>query len=421
MNFIRKRTKDFYLLDSQIENIFINEYLPAAPGDFVKVYIYGYMYAESGMEMSNALMANQLGISGKTVNDAWNYWEKLGAIRKSYRDSDGGIDFTVEFISLKEQMYGKNEDIPDVQTDPEINLFGNETVKTTFEKIENMMARSLSSTEISEILSWIADDRIAPEVILFGVEYCLGKNKTSLRYMAKVIRNWSADGYNTVAAVQEHLEDVDQRFYQYKRILRALGFTRNATETEKKMMDNWFDEMGFSMDRILEACAKTAGIPSPNFNYVNKVLENWKSEADRRGRGINSQVVTQATLNRYYEYLRSKADREAEERLQEVYRSIPQIREIDEEIRRMGVDLTKTLLMGKDSEENREIRQKMDRMTEERAVLLTENNYEMDYTDVRYLCENCGDTGVTDLGERCRCVDQRIEEAAIWQKKESKV
>ena len=186
-------------------------------------------------------------------------------------------------------------------------------------------------------------------------------------------------------------------------------------------MDNWFDEMGFSMDRILEACAKTAGIPSPNFNYVNKVLENWKSEADRRGRGINSQVVTQATLNRYYEYLRSKADREAEERLQEVYRSIPQIREIDEEIRRMGVDLTKTLLMGKDSEENREIRQKMDRMTEERAVLLTENNYEMDYTDVRYLCENCGDTGVTDLGERCRCVDQRIEEAAIWQKKESKV
>ena len=377
MNFIRKRTKDFYLLDSQIENIFINEYLPAAPGDFVKVYIYGYMYAESGMEMSNALMANH--------------------------------------ISLKEQMYGKNEDIPDVQTDPEINLFGNETVKTTFEKIENMMARSLSSTEISEILSWIADDRIAPEVILFGVEYCLGKNKTSLRYMAKVIRNWSADGYNTVAAVQEHLEDVDQRFYQYKRILRALGFTRNATETEKKMMDNWFDEMGFSMDRILEACAKTAGIPSPNFNYVNKVLENWKSEADRRGRGINSQVVTQATLNRYYEYLRSKADREAEERLQEVYRSIPQIREIDEEIRRMGVDLTKTLLMGKDSEENREIRQKMDRMTEERAVLLTENNYEMDYTDVRYLCENCGDTGVTDLGERCRCVDQRIEEAAIWQ------
>ena len=110
------------------------------------------------MEMSNALMANQLGISGKTVNDAWNYWEKLGAIRKSYRDSDGGIDFTVEFISLKEQMYGKNEDIPDVQTDPEINLFGNETVKTTFEKIENMMARSLYSTEISEILSWIADD-----------------------------------------------------------------------------------------------------------------------------------------------------------------------------------------------------------------------------------------------------------------------
>ena len=38
MNFVREKIKDFYLLDSRIENIFINEYLPAAPGDYVKVY-----------------------------------------------------------------------------------------------------------------------------------------------------------------------------------------------------------------------------------------------------------------------------------------------------------------------------------------------------------------------------------------------
>ena len=56
----------------------------------------------------------------------------------------------------------------------------------------------------------------------------------------------------------------------------------NATEAERQMMDAWFDQMGYTMERVLEACNKTAGISSPNFNYVNKVLENWSSEAQRR-------------------------------------------------------------------------------------------------------------------------------------------
>ena len=42
MNFIRKRTKDFYLLDSQIENIFINEYLPIfCQSVYLRIYVRG--------------------------------------------------------------------------------------------------------------------------------------------------------------------------------------------------------------------------------------------------------------------------------------------------------------------------------------------------------------------------------------------
>ena len=105
MNFVKEKIRDFYLRDSQIENIFINEYLPAAPGDYVKVFIYGAMYAEFGLDMTNELMAKQLGISVRKVMDAWNYWEQMGAIRKLYFDENGRVDFSVEFINLKEQMY----------------------------------------------------------------------------------------------------------------------------------------------------------------------------------------------------------------------------------------------------------------------------------------------------------------------------
>ena len=37
MNFIRRKNRECFLHDTQVENIFINEYLPAAPGDYVKV------------------------------------------------------------------------------------------------------------------------------------------------------------------------------------------------------------------------------------------------------------------------------------------------------------------------------------------------------------------------------------------------
>ncbi len=45
MKFKREIFSDYYLRDTHIENIFINEYLPYADGDFVKVYTFALMYA----------------------------------------------------------------------------------------------------------------------------------------------------------------------------------------------------------------------------------------------------------------------------------------------------------------------------------------------------------------------------------------
>ena len=183
------------------------------------------------------------------------------------------------------------------------------------------------------------------------------------------------------------------------------------------MMDSWFDEMGYSMDRVLDACTKTAGISSPNFNYVNKVLENWKNDADKKGDDINKKVnITQSELNQYYDYLRKKAETEAEERRKEVYKALPRIREIDDYVAKSSYELSKALIMGNAEAEAKRIRNEMDELAEERAILLTENNYEMDYTDIKYMCDKCNDTGITDLGERCSCIKLRTEEAEVWVK-----
>ncbi|MFC2661538.1 MAG: DnaD domain protein [Eubacterium sp.] len=418
MNFYRQKISDFFLRDTNIENIFINEYLPAAPGDYVKVFIYGYMYAQYGMEISEHMIAEQLGLSEKLVAQAWNYWEDLGLIRKTFVNGDKDVNLCIEFVNLKDEMYGTGSSEADQTEDSQSgveNLLDNDSLQRLFSQIESDFGRSLSSTEVKTILGWITEDKITPEVVQFCVQYCLQKNKTGMKYISAVVHGWASRGLNTVDAVKDYLQEVDQRYYQYRRILQALGFTRNATEAEKNLMDSWFDDMGYNIDKILEACSKTAGISNPNFNYVDKVLKNWKTEADKQKRDVNARKpVTQAVLNQYYEYLRRTEEKEAQERLQEVYEKIPRIKEIDEETRQLSSDLTKAMLQGRDSEEAGK-RAQMDRLAEERAVLLTDHNYDMGYTDIHHRCEKCGDTGITDLGEQCTCVEERMKEAEVWQ------
>lgn len=421
MNFSKEKIKDFYLLDSKVENIFINEYMPGAPGDFVKVFVYASMYAEHGIDMTGETMARQLGMSEKHILEAWEYWEKMGAIRKHYMDGSGNVDFTVEFVNLKEMLYGKNTAPVRGEAEKKSlsdNVFGNKAVKAMLTEMEKAFGRGLSSAEIGRIFSWLSDLGVTPEVALYAVKYCTEKGKTSVNYIEKVVKEWAGCGYTTVDQVNEHLQDLDQRYYRYKRIFKALGFSRNATESEIKTMSSWFDTMGYSMERILEACDKTSGISSPNINYVNKVLENWRNEAESRGTDVNKkQIVTRGVLNQYYEYLREDAEKEANLKKKQVYKNIPRIKEIDTLIKQMSSQLSKALIMGSSEEESRKISISMDELAGERAAILTENNLEMDYTDIKYKCEKCNDTGITDLGEPCSCIRQRTEEAEVWKKR----
>ena len=72
MNFRREKANNLYLRDTQVENIFLTEYMPGAEGDFVKVYLTALMYA-GDEKMSNSLIAKHLGMAEEDVLRAWNY------------------------------------------------------------------------------------------------------------------------------------------------------------------------------------------------------------------------------------------------------------------------------------------------------------------------------------------------------------
>ena len=98
----------------------------------------------------------------------------------------------------------------------------------------------------------------------------------------------------------------------------------------------------------------------------------------------------------------------SENKKQQLYRDIPALAEMDRQIASVGSRVMAAALRGGDvagavekmREENRALRQK-------RAELLVANGYPADYTDIRYRCEACGDTGFIGT-KMCRCMRDEL-------------
>ena len=111
------------------------------------------------------------------------------------------------------------------------------------------------------------------------------------------------------------------------------------------------------------------------------------------------------------EYLEKyqKARTAADMRASEIYARIPRVREIDALLSRTALEIMSAVTSGKENAEEAlaRVRARNDSITAERDVLLSNAGYPTDYTDVRYECDKCGDTGYVD-GRMCECMKREL-------------
>lgn len=383
-----EKSNTCYLEDTTVENIFINEYMPDAPCDFVKVYLLSLMCAQMRMDVSTESIAKQLHITPETVDKAIQYWCKSGLIKKSGENP--------VFLSMKERLYGNPKEESVIKSDKSARLLDNGEIAEMFSRIEAIAQIFISGTQMNEITSWIEDYNATTEIIIKAFEYGRQRGKTNLRYVGAIVKNWTEKGLFTKADAERYLSEMDETYYIYRRVMDALGFNRNPGEREREIISYWIDEMGCSMQEILDACAKTSGISNPNINYVNKVLQN-KRKKDKGEIKVSKNLIMQQ-----YEKYREEARTQAEKRKEEVYLKLPRIREIDSEIMDIGMEMSDNLMSG-NIEGNKKITEKMDSLEKEKLTLLTANDIPQDYMEPRYHCRICQDTGVGKDGNVCQC------------------
>jgi DNA replication protein DnaC len=111
-----------------------------------------------------------------------------------------------------------------------------------------------------------------------------------------------------------------------------------------------------------------------------------------------------------YERKRDRQIRDQKLRIEKVYKKVPAIKRIDEDIFKTGLSMSKYIIGNPDNYKDsmEEAKSKIESLKMEKAYLMTESNIPADYMDIIYDCKTCKDTGYLDNGKQCNCLKQAL-------------
>lgn len=279
---------------TSISNLFIDEYMAQANGDFIKIYIYLLRcLSHKDVACSICQIADKFEHTEKDVLRALKYWEKMKLLRLEYDDNKRLTNIYLLPITSEESPTPLDNEPADTKSDSapapsqpeepvrreytknEIQSFSEmDEMKELFFIIENYLKRTLSATDINSILYWYDGLHFSADLIEYLVEYCVTRNHTSIRYMEKVALGWSEINITSVEQAKRSATLHNQAHFA---VMKALGIKgRNLVELEMNMINKWIQEYGFTLDIIQEACNRTiTATHQPSFEYTDKILSNW--------------------------------------------------------------------------------------------------------------------------------------------------
>lgn len=293
-----------------VSNVFLDEYMPAANGEYVKVYLFLLRCLESDtQELSIPLIADRFDHTENDVRRALKYWEKMKLLKLEYDSSknltgicltDGRAEDTVSCTPVVPADAEPAAKPASPEKRGPVKPFTEEEARQLLFICEQYLGKTLSSTEVSKILEFHDTFGFSSDLIEYLIEYCVSKRRKSMRYIESVALGWYEEGITKVSQAKQQVSTYNKAYFS---ILKAFGITnRNPVDAEISYMDQWMKAYGFSTELIVEACSRTmAAIHQPSFEYADKILRSWKEN------GVKA-LSDLAGLDEKYRSSRSKQD-----------------------------------------------------------------------------------------------------------------
>ena len=325
-----------------VSDIFIDQYMPKANGEFVKVYLYLLRATGSGAGIATiSEIADHFSNTEADIIRALNYWASEGILQLQ-SGADGQI-MGINLCSLSVSgMQAAQSNIQSAVADNAAqNNFQNSVVNNATQNIlkngvVNNAAQNISTADIRmqdsvvEKLKNQATDKPAPSqkeytldeikefrknpdiselffIIETYLKHTLSSTDTNMvlywldelhfstdlvEYLVEycITKGHSSLRYmNKVAlgwadagikTVDQAKDDAAAHSQIYYSVMKALGITgRNLVDSEVSLINKWVGEYGFDIELVKAACSKTiSAIQKPSFEYTDSILANWRKK-----------------------------------------------------------------------------------------------------------------------------------------------
>ena len=325
-----------------VSDIFIDQYMPKANGEFVKVYLYLLRATGSGAGIATiSEIADHFSNTEADIIRALNYWASEGILQLQ-SGADGQI-MGINLCSLSVSgMQAAQSNIQSAvadnaaQNNLQNSVVNNATQNNLQNSVVNNAAQNIStvntrmqdsvveklksqtpdkaaSSQKEYTLDEIKEFRKNPDIseLFFIIEtylkHTLSSTDTNMvlywldelhfstdlvEYLVEycITKGHSSLRYmNKVAlgwadagikTVDQAKDDAAAHSQIYYSVMKALGITgRNLVDSEVSLINKWVGEYGFDIELVKAACSKTiSAIQKPSFEYTDSILANWRKK-----------------------------------------------------------------------------------------------------------------------------------------------
>ena len=325
-----------------VSDIFIDQYMPKANGEFVKVYLYLLRATGSGAGIATiSEIADHFSNTEADIIRALNYWASEGILQLQ-SGADGQI-MGINLCSLSVSgMQAAQSNIQSAVADNAAqnnlqnsvvnnatqNILQNDVVNnaaqnistadirmqdSVVEKLKSQTPDKAASSQKEYTLDEIKEFRKNPDIseLFFIIEtylkHTLSSTDTNMvlywldelhfstdlvEYLVEycITKGHSSLRYmNKVAlgwadagikTIDQAKDDAAAHSQIYYSVMKALGITgRNLVDSEVSLINKWVGEYGFDIELVKAACSKTiSAIQKPSFEYTDSILANWRKK-----------------------------------------------------------------------------------------------------------------------------------------------
>lgn len=325
-----------------VSDIFIDQYMPKANGEFVKVYLYLLRATGSGAGIATiSEIADHFSNTEADIIRALNYWASEGILQVQ-TGADGQI-IGINLCSLSVSgMQAAQSNIQSAvadnaaQNNLQNSVVNNAAQNNLQNSVVNNAAQNISTANIRmqdsvvEKLKSQTTDKAAPSqkeytldeikefrknpdiselffIIETYLKHTLSSTDTNMvlywldelhfstdlvEYLVEycITKGHSSLRYmNKVAlgwadagikTVDQAKDDAAAHSQIYYSVMKALGITgRNLVDSEVSLINKWVGEYGFDIELVKAACSKTiSAIQKPSFEYTDSILANWRKK-----------------------------------------------------------------------------------------------------------------------------------------------